>query len=103
MPLHCCSTMQAQVDFTCPEHAEPADCPDALILYVDRFREYGLRVHDGGSSSVDINFCPWCGARLPGSLRTRWFDELAALGYDDPLSQDIPAVFRTGAWHRTGT
>jgi hypothetical protein len=24
-------------------------------------------VHDGGSSVVEIAFCPWCGSKLPAS------------------------------------
>jgi hypothetical protein len=91
--------MQAQVEFTCRDHSESDDCPDALINYSENFREYGLRIHDGGSSSMAINFYPWCGAKLPDSLRNRWFEELAVLGFDDPWSQDIPAAFRTGAWY----
>jgi len=94
--------MQAQVQFACPTHTEREDCPDALISYSDKFREYGLIVHDGGSSSIAIGFCPWCGTKLPGSLRGRWFEELAALGFTDPWGQDIPEAFRSGAWHREG-
>ncbi|WP_443024360.1 DUF6980 family protein [Sphingomonas sp. Leaf30] len=31
-----------------------------------RYRnERRLRLHDGGSSAIEIAFCPWCGARLP--------------------------------------
>lgn len=99
MPKHCCDAMQAQAEFACSVHAEPEDCPDALISYSGRFREYGLFIHDGGSSSMAIHFCPWCGTRLPDSLRTQWFEELAALGFDDPWSQEIPEAFRTGAWY----
>jgi len=98
MPKHCCAAMQAQAGFTCPDH-DLDDCPDALVSYSERFREYGLRVHDGGSSSIAISFCPWCGAKLPDSLRTRWFAELAALGYDDPWAQEIPASFQSSAWY----
>jgi hypothetical protein len=90
--------MQTQTEFTCA-HAAPQNCPDALIIYSDKLREYGLLIHDGGSSSLAINFCPWCGAKLPDSLRERWFEELAALGFDDPWSQEIPAAFRSGAWY----
>jgi hypothetical protein len=68
---HCCEAMQAQVEFTCPDHPEQDDCPDALISYFAKRREYGLRIHDGGSSSIAINFCPWCGAKLSDSLRAR--------------------------------
>ncbi|WP_435832452.1 DUF6980 family protein [Nonomuraea rubra] len=28
-------------------------------------RSFGLPIHDGGSSSIAIRYCQWCGARLP--------------------------------------
>jgi hypothetical protein len=28
-----------------------------------------LIVHDGGRSVIRIRFCPWCGTRLPDTLR----------------------------------
>jgi hypothetical protein len=47
----------------CDTHESRFDCPDALI---DLGRGgYGLIVHDGGSSVIDISFCPWCGSKLP--------------------------------------
>ncbi|WP_439654229.1 DUF6980 family protein [Streptacidiphilus anmyonensis] len=42
-------------------------CPDALIRFSAKFWEHGLIVHDGGASSMVIDFCPWCGQRLPES------------------------------------
>lgn len=100
MVQHCCTRMQDQVEFTCSDHPDLDSCPDSLICYSDKFREYGLRVHDGGSGSVDIAYCPWCGSELPASLRTRWFDELAALGIEDPQAQPVPEAFLSGAWWR---
>lgn len=100
MAQHCCTRMQDQIEFTCSDHPDLDSCPDSLIRYSDKFREYGLRVHDGSSSSVSIAHCPWCGSKLPASLRTRWFDELAVLGIEDPLSQPVPQAFRSGAWWR---
>lgn len=59
----CCSDMRRNLQHKCDVHSEPEDCPDALVgLFGD---EYGLRIHDGGSSYVVISHCPWCGARLP--------------------------------------
>jgi hypothetical protein len=45
-------------------HADRFDCPDALI---ERREDgyHGIIVHDGGASSVQIAYCPWCGKRLP--------------------------------------
>ncbi len=91
--------MSEAVASTCEQHAHRFDCPDCLIDYSLLFDEYGIIVHDGGSSSMTIAFCPWCGTRLPESKRDRWFDELAALGFDEPLEQDIPEGFRTVAWY----
>jgi hypothetical protein len=71
-----------------------------LVHYTPKFDEYGLVVHDGGSSTRLISFCPWCGAALPGSKRARWFEALAALGIEDPFSASIPDAFRSDLWWR---
>jgi hypothetical protein len=34
---------------------------EETIRYIAKFREYGVRVLDGGSSYVVLRFCPWCG------------------------------------------
>ncbi|MFO1251407.1 MAG: hypothetical protein U1E77_09810 [Inhella sp.] len=98
MSKHCCDSMRAHIAPPCDQH-EPGDCSDALVVFESQFREYGLRVQDGGTSIVQIDFCPWCGFKLPGSLRDKWFDDLARLGFDDPWVQDIPATFRSEAWY----
>jgi hypothetical protein len=100
MNSHCCESMREQVEFTCEQHASRFDCPDALIGYLLVLNEYGLIVHDGGTSAVNIAFCPWCGTKLPESLRERWFTELAALGFDEPLVQDIPERYKSDEWYR---
>ncbi len=70
----CCEQMRAVLD-----NAESA------LVYVAKFREYGLNVLDGGSSFIVIAHCPWCGRSLPKPLRDRWFDEIEALGYQFQL------------------
>jgi hypothetical protein len=47
---------------TCDVHESRYDCPDALVHFLGG--RYGLIVNDGGSSFIEISFCPWCGARL---------------------------------------
>jgi len=47
----------------CDLHPNRFDCPDALIALVRG--GYGLIVHDGGQSVIQISYCPWCGAGLP--------------------------------------
>ena len=62
---HCCDKLREEVERRCEEHPDRFDCPDCLIDYSDRWRSYGIMIHDGGSSSIAIQFCPWCGTRLP--------------------------------------
>jgi hypothetical protein len=97
---HCCDAMKTHLDFSCEQHSSPFECPDALVFHSEKFDEYGLIVHNGGEIYVLIQFCPWCGTQMPQSLRNRWFEELEALGFDEPLDQDIPEQYKSGAWHR---
>jgi hypothetical protein len=66
----CCDDMRRQIQFTCPDHAGPFECPDALVVRVKATGEYGIVVRDGpdgsGSSYVVIDYCPWCGKTLGG-------------------------------------
>lgn len=71
---------------------------DTPLTYVPKFREYGLEVSDGGSSFIEIGYCPWCGKKLPGSLREEWFDTLENLGID-PFKDVIPEEFNDERWH----
>ena len=63
MSVHCCDRMDYDLNQKCEIHESRADCPDALIAFVRG--GYGLVVHDGGSSFIEIQYCPWCGAKLP--------------------------------------
>ncbi len=97
MTNHCCQAMTNQLNWRCDQHQDAFDCPDALVVFTARFQEYGLVIHDGGSSVVTIKFCPWCGRRLPDSQRDRWFEELQARGIE-PWGDDIPAELQDGRW-----
>ena len=80
------------------EHAVlQADVP---VSYCSKFREYGVDVLDGGSSFIELTFCPWCGASLPGSLRSEWFNRLEAAGID-PYEGKIPDEFNDERWYLT--
>ena len=87
----------------CTEHSSPFECPDSLIFYSDVFNEYGLIVHDGGNSWVEIKYCPWCSKKLPKSRRNQWFETLEELGFDDPWEQKIPEAFKSGKWYKEKT
>ena len=93
----CCVDMARAVDWSCEQHADAYQCPDALVAFSARFQEYGLIVHDGGSSSVRIHHCPWFGRRLPVSQRERWFAVLEQRGID-PWSEDVPEEFTDERW-----
>jgi hypothetical protein len=80
-------------------HDDPFECPDILIYYCDKFDEYGLIIHDGGTGFYLIHHCPWCGKELPLSKRDLWFDILERMGFDDPHEQEIPEDFNTSKWY----
>jgi len=71
---------------------------ETSLRFVSKFAEYGIAVDDGGSSSIQLNYCPWCGNRLPESKRTEWFERLEALKID-PLGEEIPHDFQSDAWY----
>lgn len=100
MSKHCCEDMVRNSTLDCDIHTDKYDCPDVLIHYSEKFDEYGLIVHDGGTASIHMNYCPFCGFKLPESKREQWFDELEALGYDDPWDQDIPEEYESDKWYK---
>ena len=83
----------------CEQHPDRYDCPDALVDYSARLRQYGLIVHDGGHSVITIEYCPWCGTKLPSSLADEWFDQLDQLGLE-PGDPRIPEPLKSDAWWR---
>jgi hypothetical protein len=97
---HCCEAMARAVTTECEQHPDRFDCPDALLRYSERFCEYGIIVHDGGTAVCLIEFCPWCGARLPASQRDRWFDEITRLGFSDHDDPAVPKRFHSDEWWR---
>ena len=59
----CCEDMRYHATNHCPVHDSPYECPDWLIVRDDE-GDFGIVIHDGGTSCVEIRYCPWCGARL---------------------------------------
>jgi hypothetical protein len=78
----CCEDMALHASHNCPDHSDPFDCPDSVIIR-HRDGSFGLPVHDGGSSSIGINRCPWCATTLP---RNR--DDLTGAATRLPLQRD---------------
>ena len=73
---------------------------DTPLIFVPKFREFGLRILDGGSSYLVISFCPWCGKQLPSSMRDKWFDAIEELGLN-PENIDSSSTFASDVWWKT--
>ena len=73
---------------------------DFPLAYFPRFREFGIHYLDGGTSFQLLEFCPWCGERLPSSLQDRWLEEMKGLGLDPDDESRIPPPYLTDAWWR---
>jgi hypothetical protein len=66
---HCCDEMAEAVTWMCAQHTDRFECPDALVHYSPQTGDYGIIIHDGGTSFVQIHFCPWCGTKLGAPSR----------------------------------
>ncbi|MBS0044422.1 hypothetical protein KFE26_19255 [Shewanella sp. M16] len=97
---HCCKEMLRAISAKCQTHEDEFACPDVLVTYSPKFDEYGLIVHDGGTSSISIYYCPWCGTKLPESKREAWFDAIEKLGIGEFDSEEIPEKFKSEAWYK---
>ena len=96
--MHCCDLMDSVITVKCLKHNDEFDCPDVLIKYSGKFNEYGILIHDGGTSARRISFCPWCGCKLPNSMRDEWFVEIEKLGID-PWGDNIPKEYQSNEWY----
>jgi len=93
---HCCETMS--------KHLQNRR---VQIGYSPRVREYFIRlaydVPDDSLRPVQlIQFCPWCGSKLPTSLRDEWCERMEALGLE-PLMDQAPPELATDTWWRGKT
>ncbi len=70
------------------------------VGYDSVYREYYLSLKSS-SGRQSINYCPWCGAELPDSLRSNWFDILEIEhNIIDTVKNEriIPKEFKSDAW-----
>ena len=37
---------------------------DSVMTHYKKGGVFGIPIHDGGSSFIKINYCPWCGTKL---------------------------------------
>ncbi len=61
---YCCKIIKKYVEYKCPTHPNPFDCPDNLIIYSEPHKCFGITIHDGGGSFLRIKYCPFCGKKL---------------------------------------
>lgn len=94
----CCE----ELEFYTTEKEEEFSDPDKLIYHGKTFDEFGIIIHDGGKSYVAITHCPWSGDKLPNSKRLQWFEELEALGYEDPIGEfeQLPRAYKSDEWFK---
>ncbi len=50
--------------FTCDESNDPWECADAVLVRGESDAHYGIPVRDGGSSYIEVRYCPWCGKQI---------------------------------------
>ena len=78
----------------------PHQGPNRVIDWIRMWDEYLIPVSYDGYAATAMQFCPWCGKRLPKSKRDLWYLTLDELGYSDPGEQDIPDDFNSDRWWR---
>jgi hypothetical protein len=84
--LHCCDEMRLHLSQG-----------KIALNYSQRFREYHIMDRDEGPAGQRLTFCPWCGRKLPESLRKQWFESIWALGLE-PDDEGIPVEYMSDAW-----
>jgi hypothetical protein len=87
---YCCLTMDAELSRE-----------DALLYYSLRYREYGVKLPKSTGGML-MDYCMFCGKRLPISVRDEWFGILEKeYGLERPLTGDkkhVPKEFLTDEW-----
>jgi hypothetical protein len=73
--------------------------PEYPIYYSPQRREFMMWILDGGESGLRLPACPFCGARLPLSLRSIWFERVDGVGLE-PGDPAIPDELTTDLWWR---
>jgi len=61
--VYCCEALAIHTR-RCKDHDDPWDCPDSVIVTTSSSSGYGLPIRDGGTSFIEIRYCPWCGSDL---------------------------------------
>ncbi|MCV6639313.1 hypothetical protein [Candidatus Albibeggiatoa sp. nov. NOAA] len=86
--------------FCCQQMKQFIELDDLPIIFTPKFREFGILYLDGGSAHQCINYCPWCGTKLPTSLRDQWCDIILDVLKLEPDDPNIPKKYLTDEWYK---
>jgi len=86
----------------CEEMSDLLNEGRIAVVYIASYRKYAMHVNKHKFEKID--YCPWCGTRLPESLQNKYFEELKKLGIYDPVkeAEKIPTEFKDDAWWKSG-
>ena len=87
MTTHCCEDMERLLN------------DGYAIEYFPRVREYGIKTEQSENMVLLMWYCPWCGQKLPDSLREKCAKELEKFGFS-LFDEDIPDRYKTDVWWR---
>jgi hypothetical protein len=94
---HCCDQMTRQVSSAWAMAESPLlGSTDQRVYWSPAFDEYGL-ICQPSAEILLIQFCPFCGAKLPESKRDAWFSELKRTGWKD-WGDAIPKEMLSHDW-----
>lgn len=97
MSNFCCDDMKYHLEHKCDIHENIFDCADNLFIYNHIMNEYGIIIHDGGSSYIEIKYCPFCGKFLGNSKREEFFELIDKLNLDRD-DENFPEEFKSDEW-----
>lgn len=96
----------------CDELRSLLEDDDVPLVYEGRVREWSLFVFAIGDpeqpawrehlSRQRLFHCPCCGVEFPDSVRSAYFEQLRAVGIDDPWLQraQVPPEYKSSGWWR---
>jgi hypothetical protein len=70
------------LQFRCDIHSSPFECGDNDLIYNEVFDEYGMIHHNPEGTYTVLRYCPFCGDKLPRSMRKKWMNRLEKMGFD---------------------